>query len=64
MSAEELKTAARQYADEHLPGWAVVGISFRMGDVGAHVTETLVVLASPPGASPPRETERAPSLAR
>lgn len=44
MSAEELKAKVREYADEHLPGWACAGVSFRLGEIGASVTETLVVL--------------------
>lgn len=50
MSAEELKNYVRQYAEEHLPGWACAGVSIRLGEIGSHVTETLVVLpVFPPG---------------
>jgi len=38
------KDVVRRYADENLPGWACVGVSFRLGEVGAHVAETLLVL--------------------
>lgn len=47
MTAEELKTAVRAYADEHLPGWGCIGVSIRLGSVGSHVTETLIVLPIP-----------------
>ncbi len=44
MTAEQLKDAVRAYANKNLPGWACSGISFRLGEIGAHITETLVVL--------------------
>ena len=44
MTAEELKVAVRAYADEHLPGWACAGVLFRIGELGAHVSEELCVL--------------------
>ncbi len=47
MTAEELKDCVRHYAEEHLPGWACAAVSFRIGEIGAHVTESLVVLNQP-----------------
>lgn len=44
MSAEELKAKVREYVEEHLPGWACASVSVRVGEIGSHITETLIVL--------------------
>lgn len=44
VTAEEVKALVRRYAEDNLPGWACAGVSFRLGDVGSSITETLVVL--------------------
>lgn len=59
MTAEELKAHVRTYAEEHLPGWACIGVSVRLGSIGSHVTETLVVLPDDP--SHPKEGRQRPS---
>jgi hypothetical protein len=44
VTVEDLKSLIRRYADQNLPGWACVGVSIRVGQIGASVTETLVIL--------------------
>ena len=44
LSAEALKAALREYANEHHPGWAVAQASFRIGEIGEHFEETLVIV--------------------
>lgn len=60
MTAEELKECVRNYADENLPGWACAGVSFRIGDIGASITETLVVSNSDPISGPSTSTTLEP----
>lgn len=52
VTAEDVKEVVRRYAEDNLPGWACAGVSFRLGDVGASITETLVVLPCEPKATP------------
>ncbi len=57
MSAEELKDNVRKYADEHLPGWEVAGVSFRVGPIVANAEEMLLVTPTRPevdGVPPPQ----------
>ena len=58
MSAEELKAAIREYADEHLPGWRVASLSIRIGGVLDNPDEQLVVIASPAQPQASREKRR------
>lgn len=46
MSAEELKEAVQQYADENVPGWTYAGVVFNVGPlVGGKDKNLLVVPA-------------------
>lgn len=47
MSAEELKVAVRQYADENQPGWRSAAVLILVGPFGDDQTERLLVFAAP-----------------
>lgn len=51
MNAEELKDAVRKYADEHHRGWQLAAVSVRIGKLGEHPDELLVVKPSDPETS-------------
>lgn len=51
VTAEDVKKVLREYAEDNLPGWACASASFRIGDIGSHITESLVVQPTPPSAS-------------
>lgn len=60
MSAEELKEAVRQYAEEHFPSWKACRVTIRTGGVFENDDETLLLLAAGPSHPPPREPEGGP----
>lgn len=43
MTAEELKAAVREYADEHLPGWKGASVMILVDSPAECDTETLIV---------------------
>jgi hypothetical protein len=53
VTAEDVKEVVRRYAEQNVPGCACAAVSFRVGEIGAAVTETLLVLttSSPEGAA-------------
>jgi hypothetical protein len=53
MSAETLKTALQDYANEHFPGWQCAGTVIRTGEGKRIVVEELVITpAESPASSP------------
>ncbi len=52
MSAEDVKEAVRQYAEEHLPGWRTAGVMILVGPVGEDEQERLLVRPATPTPPP------------